>query len=63
MKLGLGCRVLPILEIDDVEDIRPRALIAVYALGSAIAGAAVQRGQSFGFDGLEEALRGRLSSY
>ena len=63
MKLGLGRRVLPILEIDDVEDIRPRALIAVYALGGAVAGAAVERGQPLGFDGLEEALRRRLSSY
>jgi len=33
LKLSLGRCVLAILEIDDVEDIRPRALVAVYALG------------------------------
>ena len=41
LKLGLGRRVLAILEIDDVKDICPRAFIAVYALSRAVAGAAI----------------------
>ena len=41
LKLGLGCRVLAILEVNDVEDICPRAFVAVYALGLAVAGTAV----------------------
>ena len=41
LKLGLGCRVLAILEVNDVEDICPWAFVAVYALGLAVAGTAV----------------------
>ena len=53
LKLGLGCSVLAILEVDDVKDICPWAFVAVYALSLAVAGTAVYCWKSFRFDGLE----------
>jgi len=33
LKLGLSRRILPVLKVDDVENVSPRALIAIDALG------------------------------
>lgn len=53
MEFCFGGRVLPILEVDDVEDVAPRALVAIDTLGLAAALTTVDGGETLWLDSLE----------
>ena len=57
-----GRRVLPILEVDDVKDVRPGALVTVNALGLAIALTTIDGWKAGGLHSLDQALRSLFSS-
>ena len=53
MELGLGGGVLAVLEVDDVEDVAPRALVAIDTLGLAAALTTVDGGETLWLDSFE----------